>query len=121
MRSLMRNRRAVQYKNYVSTEYEENELGRKTGHRSVTYSDVKTVYGTVSAANGAVSLQMFGTDENYNKTLVLDMPDIDINENSVVWVDKPYAEGVAYDYVVRKVVRNHNFLFVGLRKVDVQA
>ncbi len=119
MRSLMRNRRAVAYKNFVRTEYEEDALGRKTGHKVTVYSEVKTVYGTVSAPTGSTSLQMFGTDENYSKTLVLDKPDIEITENSVMWVDKPYVEGEAHDYIVRRVVRNRNFLFVGLRKVDV--
>lgn len=120
MRSLMRNRRAVVYKNYVRTEYEEDSSGRKTGHRTIVYGEAQTVYGTVSAPTGSASLQMFGTDENYSKTLVLDKPDIEITENSVMWVDKPYVEGEAHDYIVRKVVRNRNFLFIGLRKVDVQ-
>lgn len=120
MRSLMRNRRAVVYKNYVRTEYEEDSSGRKTGHRITVYGEAQTVYGTVSAPTGSASLQMFGTDENYSKTLVLDKSDIEITENSVMWVDKPYVEGEAHDYIVRKVVRNHNFLFIGLRKVDVE-
>lgn len=119
MRSLMRNRRAIAYKNYLRTEYEEDTLGRKTGHRVVVYSDVATVYGTVSAPTGSTSLQMFGTDENYSKVIVLDKPDIQITENSVFWIDKQYVEGEAHDYIVRRVVRNRNFLFIGLRKVDV--
>lgn len=119
MRSLMRNRRAIAYKNYLRTEYEEDASGRKTGHRVVVYDEVATVYGTVSAPTGSTSLQMFGTDENYSKVIVLDKPDIQITENSVFWIDKPYAEGKAHDYIVRRVVRNRNFLFIGLRKVDV--
>ena len=119
MRSLMRNRRPVFYKNFVKTEYEETQAGKKTGKKYPVYSDVKIAYGTVSTPNGTATLEMFGTDENYSKTLVLDKPDMDITENSVMWVDKTYAEGEAYDYIVRKVVKNHNFLFVGLKKVNV--
>lgn len=119
MRSLMRNRRPVQYCNFVRTEFEENEQGKKTGKKKTVYGDVKTIYVTVSAPNGSVTLAMFGTDENYEKTLVLDKTDIDINENSVLWVDKPYSIGVAHDYIVRKVIRNRNFLFVGIKKVNV--
>lgn len=114
----MRNKRPIYYSNFSKVEYEEKD-NKKTGHRIVTYGDVKTVYGTVSTPNGSVTLQMFGTDENYDKTLCFDQTTLDINENSVLWVDKPYTEGVAHDYIVRKVVRNRNFLFVGIRKVDV--
>lgn len=119
MRSLMRNRRAINYKNYLRTEYQEDASGRKTGQKIVVYSDVKTVYGTVSAPTGSTNLQMFGTDENYDKTIVLDKTDIDIAENSVVWLDKPYVEGEAHDYTVRRIVKNRNFMFIGCKKVNV--
>lgn len=119
MRSLMRNRIPIRYKNFLGTEYKEDELGRKTGKRAVLYSEVKTVYGTVSAPNGSTNLQMFGTNENYDKTIVLDKTDIEITENSVVWLDKPYNEGEAHDYTVRRIVKNHNFLFIGCKKVNV--
>ena len=74
MRSLMRNRRPVFYKNFVRTEYEETQGGKKTGKKAPVYSDVKIAYGTVSAPNGTATLEMFGTDENYSKTLVLAFP-----------------------------------------------
>lgn len=118
MRGLMRNKRPIFYCNFASTEYEEVN-GRKTGRRSVVYSNVKTAYGTVSAPQGSASLDMFGTDEDYDKTLVFDTTNLEITENTVFWLDKPYAEGVAHDYIVRKVARHMNFMFVGCRKVNV--
>lgn len=116
----MRNKRPIYYKNYVSTEYKEDSQGRKTGKRKVTYTDLKTVYGTVSTPTGNAILEMFGTDESYDKVVVLDMPSIDINENSILWLDVKYGEDVAHDYVVKRIVRNHNFLTIGVRKVDVK-
>lgn len=117
MRSLMRNRRAIFYKNYRGTTYEEKD-NRKTGRKTVTYDPVKVCYGTVSTPTGTAILQMFGTDEKYDKTIALDKTDFDINENSVLWIDKPYEEGLGYDYIVKRVVRNRNFLFLGVRKVN---
>lgn len=119
MRGLMRNKRAIFYKNYVTTEYAEDSQGRKTGRKKVKYSDVKVVYGTVSTPTGSVSLEMFGTDKGYNKLVVLDSTDIELDENSVFWLDKQYVEGQAHDYVVTKILKNANFLTIGLRKVDV--
>lgn len=120
MRGLMRYKRPIVYKDYVSTSYDEDSQGRKTGHRTVVYTDAKIVYGTVSAPSGTTSLEMFGTDKDYNKMVVLDKPDINITENSIFWIDVAYDTGVSHDYVVKKVIRNHNFLFIGLRKVDVK-
>lgn len=115
----MRNKRPISYCNFVRTDYEEKD-GRKTGNKTVVYADVKTCYGTVSAQSGSTSLEMFGTDEDYDKTIVLDMNITDITENSVFWIDKAYTEGVAHDYIVRRIIRNINYMFVGLRKVNVQ-
>lgn len=118
MRGLMRNKRPIVYKNFVSTVFKEDERGRKIG-KGVVYTEPITVYGTVSTPVGRAVLAMFGTDENYDKTIVLDKTDIDINENSVFWIDVQYGENVPYDHVVTKVLRNRNFLTIGVRKVVV--
>lgn len=120
MRGLMRNKRKIVYKNYVRTDYEVDTNNRKTGNKTVVYSDAITVYGTVSTPTGNAILEMFGTNENYDKVVVLDMPSINIDENSVLWLDRTYGSDVAYDYIVRRIVRNHNFLTIGVRKVDVK-
>ena len=104
----------------MEVEYKEDSQGRKTGRKKVIYHDVKTVYGTVSTPTGNAVIEMFGTDKDYDKVVVLDMPSIDIYENSVLWIDTPYSEDVAYDYIVRRVIKNHNFLTIGVRKVDVK-
>lgn len=114
----MRNKRPIVYKNFVSTVFKEDERGRKIG-KGVVYTEPITVYGTVSTPVGRAVLAMFGTDENYDKTIVLDKTDIDINENSVFWLDVQYGESVPYDHVVTKVLRNRNFLTIGVRKVVV--
>lgn len=120
MRGLMRNKRAVTYKNYVSTAYEEDKSHVKTGRKIVTYSDPKTMLCTVSTPTGSAVLEMFGTNENYDKVLVCDKRDIELTENSILWVDKAYGENIAHDYIVRRISRNRNFLFVAVRKVDVR-
>ena len=120
MRGLMRNKRWVYYKNFVKTEYELDSNNRKTGNTKTVYSDVKRFYVTVSTPTGNAVVEMFGTDEKYDKVVVVDQPEIEITENSVLWIDRKYDSNTAYDYVVKKILRNHNFLFIGVRKVDVR-
>lgn len=117
MRGIQRYRRAICYKNFVRTEFVTDENNRKK--KAIVYTDVKTVYGTVSTPTGNTIPEMFGTDESYDKVVVLDMPNIDISENSVLWLDVPYSADTAHDYIVRRVIRNHNFLTIGVRKVNV--
>lgn len=121
MRGLMRNKRVVFYKNFVKTEYEEDETTHvKTGNKKAVYTNVKMVYATVSTPTGNAVLEMFGTNENYDKVVVIDMPDVEIGENSVLWLDHQYGVDVPYDYIVKRIIRNHNFLTIGVRKVDVK-
>lgn len=120
MRGLMRNKRWVFYKNFVKTEYLLDENNRKTGYTKTVYSDVRKFHVSVSTPTGNSVVEMFGTDEKYDKVVVSDKPDIEITENSVLWIDKKYGENTAYDYVVKKIMKNHNFLFIGVRKVDVR-
>lgn len=120
MRGLMRNKRPIVFKNFVSTGYAVDSQGRKTGQKEVVYSGPITVYGTVSTPTGSITLEMFGTNEVYDKIVVLDQTDINISETSILWIDVQYADGVPYDYKVKKVIRNHNFLTIGVRKVDVK-
>lgn len=120
MRCLMRNKRAIVYKNFVATEFAEDTQGNKTGRKITNYTEPITVYGTVSTPTGNAVLEMFGTNENYDKIVVIDMPSINISENSVLWLDRKYDTDVPYDYVVKRVIRNHNYLTVGVRKVDVK-
>ena len=119
MRGLMRNKRPIYYCNFVRTEYVEKD-GKKTGRRRTVYDNVVTVYGTVSTPTGSTTLDMFGTDKDYDKIVVLDQTDIDINENSVLWIDVQYNDNVAHDYIVRRILKNRNFLTIGVRKVDVK-
>lgn len=119
MRGLMRNKRPIYYCNFLRTEYVEKD-GKKTGRKRTVYENVVTVYGTVSTPTGSAVLDMFGTDKDYDKIVVLDKTDIDINENSVLWIDVQYSDNVAHDYIVRRVLKNRNFLTIGVRKVDVK-
>ena len=119
MRGLMRNKRPIYYCNFVRVEYVEKD-GKKTGRKRTVYDNVVTVYGTVSTPTGSTTLDMFGTDKDYDKIVVLDKTDIDINENSVLWIDAQYNDNVDHDYIVRRILKNRNFLTIGVRKVDVK-
>lgn len=118
MRGLMKAKRWIHYSNYVSVSYKTNEKGLKTGSKEITYTDIKKMFGTVSTPTGNAVVEMFGSDEKYDKVIVLDKPDIDIHETSVLWLDVAYGSDVSHDYEVKKIIRNRNFLIIGVRKVD---
>lgn len=119
MRSLMRRKRAITYKDYAGVVYDTDANGRKTGHKSVQYSQKKTLICTVSAPTGNATLEMFGVNENYDRVIVVDDPNFPISETSVLWIETPYSEGVAHDYVIKRIIRNINYMAIGCRKVDV--
>jgi len=120
MRGLMKAKRWIYYSNYQSVSYKTNEKGLKTGSKSITYTDIRKMFGTVSTPTGGAVVEMFGSDEKYDKVIVLDKPDIVIKETSVLWLDVPYGEDVPHDYEIKRIVRNRNFLIIGTRKVDVK-
>lgn len=118
MRGLMKAKRWIYYSNYHSVSYKTNEKGLKTGSKAITYTDIRKMFGTVSTPTGGAVVEMFGSDEKYDKVIVLDKPDIDIHETSVLWLDVAYGSNVSHDYEVKKIIRNRNFLIIGVRKVD---
>lgn len=120
MRGLMRLKRAISYKNFVSTSYVTDSQGRKTGRTAVEYSAVKVMYGSVSAITGQAVVEMFGVNEAYDRLVVVDDTSIDISESSILWLEKEYAEGESHDYVVRKIIRNRNYMTIGCKRVDVR-
>lgn len=120
MRGLMRNKRWVTYKNYLGVTYKEDSQGRKTGRKLTTLSIAKPLFCSVSTPTGTTELEMYGKDEKYDKIIVVDKPDVVVHETSIFWIDKEYGENVAHDYYVVRMLRNHNFLTIGLRKVDVK-
>lgn len=112
MKCLKRNQTRFEFIPYSGNETDLNEDGEHTGEFHPDYSGAIPYYGSISAPSGKVNQTFYGMDIRYTHTLVMDKPDVDINEYGVVrW------KGELYDVVA--VRPSLNFVSIALRKQTV--
>ena len=133
MRGLVRNKTKFYYALYEKREEITDDYGNKTGQYELIYSQPVKMFGNVSAAVGEIQNRQFGESESYDKVIVLDNPNVPINEYSHLWVDTlpllteigtlvlkdDGTEQTPHDYVVKKVARSLNSVSIAISKVDV--
>lgn len=133
MRCLARNKRTFFYALHDGQTELKDEYGNATGQYSVSYADPVEMCGNISAAQGEIESRQFGESETYDKVIVLDNPNVPIDEYSILWVDsqpKLTADGhlvlndkgevkTPHDYIVKKVARSLNSVSIAISKVTV--
>lgn len=145
MRTMLRNKRTFSFCLYKEEIPIIDEYGNDSGERIVSYTPATQMSANVSPASGYAQTEQFGNLENYDKVIVTDWMDCPIDENSVLFLDKPaeYGEAVTidytppqalygnatatpvtvdvplYDYTVRRVARGLNSVSIAVRKVSV--
>lgn len=134
MRCLTRNKTIFSYSLYDGQTEIMDEYGNVTGQYEVSYTPPKQMRGNVSAAQGEIQSRQFGESETYDKVIVLDNPNIPIDEHSILWVDSQpkldtdgnlilNSNGEAntpHDYIVKKVARSLNSVSIAISKVMVK-
>ena len=118
MRCLKRNKTEFAYSNYLGKELIEVD-GVKTGEYKLNYSDPITIKGYISRATGNNATDLFGIDVNYDKSITIDNPSLNISEDSVLWVDERDTTK-PYDYVVKRISKSLNYLTIAIKKVEVK-
>ena len=121
MKSLERNKQKIYIANYQSRSDITDENGLYTGEYEIIYTAPQEVYANVSSAKGEATLDLFGTDLKYTKTIVSDS-DLGIDENSVLWVEKEAMSGsfvTPYNYIVASKAKSLNSVVYAIREVDV--
>lgn len=100
-----------------------DEYGNVVGTHTVKYQKPQKLYGTVSEASGVLQTQQFGNLDAYDKIIVTSDMDCGIDENSVLFVDKPpeydKAKNPLYDYIVRRVAKSLNSISIAIAKAHV--
>lgn len=127
MRCMRINKRRFWYSLYLGNEEAKDENGFYTGSRIAKYSEPKEMRANISAARsmryGDITTEMFGTDIQYDKIIVIDDPDCEIDEHTVLCVDKELETDddgrMIYDYVVSKVGRSINSVSYAISRVKV--
>lgn len=118
MRTLERNKQSIYYANYSGVTEIVDENGFYTGETTISYTEPTQIKVNVSAARGEASVDLFGTDLNYTKTIVSDK-DLGIDEHSILWIGKPNTE--PHNYVVVSIAKSINYITYAIREVDVSA
>lgn len=129
----MRNNSEFYFAKYDSKSEMVDDYGNVTGQYELKYSKPIKVQGNVSAAKGEIQNRQFGESESYDKVIVLDNRDIQIDEYSILWVDNPPLladDGglvtdengdivTPHDYIVKRVARSLNSVSIAISKVRV--
>ena len=131
MRGLKRNESTFWYAKYTGNTTDVVD-GIHTGEYSPEYTAPVAVRANVSYAGSASALSTqghvnpneFGESWNYDRYIVIARTDIDIDETSIVWIerDPTIVNGVAtvpHDYIVKRVGRSINSTRVVVRRVVV--
>lgn len=122
MRLLERNKRPFSYLTFKKMVDTLDESGFKTGEKTATYNEAKEIKGHISKAGGQISIEMFGTDIKYDKTIMLTNDEAkEIDENTVLFVEKDVEydsnNSPLYNYKVVKIASTINFTAIAIKKV----
>lgn len=116
-----------------------DEYGNSTGEMDRIYANAVMMNANISAATGQAQTEMFGNLDSYDKVIVTDDLNCQIDEHTVLFVDKepeypvitPSASASTsevqydtahpkYDYIVKRVAKSLNSVSIAIRKVDVE-
>ena len=117
MRCLKRDTQTIFVSLYEERKEMKDEIGRFTGEYEVCRSKPIEIECSVSAAIGNSQIEVFGQMLNYDKTVIIDDVNFEINENAVLWIDKDIAE--PYDYIINRIAKTPNYIALAVSKVDV--
>lgn len=118
MRDLYANTSLVYYKQYLRQEEILDEYGNNTGSYIPIYGELKCARLCVSPNKGNAEYQQFGTLEDYDKTMTTSNTNVEINENSILWIDDADTKG-PYNYVVKAKSSWKNSVQFAIKKVTI--
>lgn len=124
MRNLAKNKRPFYVLKYLGQTELVDKDGYMTGESSITYSTPILVMGNISGAKGSAYAEMFGTEIEYDKTIVISRKkyeEVGLDENSVMFVDKVPTYDTnnmpLYDYKIKKIADTLNEVAIAIEKV----
>ena len=98
--------------------------GNFTGDYTSGYAEAVMAKGNISAASGSADMEQFGTDIAYDKVIVLQGTDWDIDEHTVLFVGiEPSYENEQhtrpnYNYIVTRVAESLNHTTLAIKRVE---
>ena len=125
MKCLARNKQTFYYSLYVNKTEIIDEYGNGSGEYEIQYTTPTECKANISPAQGETETRQFGNDVKYDKVIVIDNSRIEIDEHSILWIDRlpnlPTEDNtIPHDYVVRGIARSLNSVSLAVEKVEVQ-
>lgn len=124
MRCLEKNKRSLIVLNYKGKTPVVDSDGYLTGEEEITYGKPISFKANISGAKGGTAVEVFGTDLDYDKSIVLSIKsfkELKITDNSVFFIDiKPKYESNGYplyDYRVKRIAETLNEVVIALERV----
>lgn len=112
MRCLERNKRDFEYLPFTGVETDLNEFGEHTGELHREYGRPIPYRGNISTPSGKVNQTFYGDDIRYTHVLVMEDPDVPIDEYGIIrWNGE--------DYSIEAIRPSLNTVSIALRKQTV--
>ena len=118
MRNLLRNCQPVFYRLYEGEEEIIDEYGNATGSFVPKYSELMSAMLSVSPNKGNSEAEMFGTLEDYDRTVTTADIRCPIDENAILWLDNADTEG-PYNAIVKRRAPWKNSISFAIKNVKV--
>lgn len=126
MRCVKRNMKPFWYCKFEGYEAVTDAAGYETGENRLKYSEPILAYGNISAGStmityGTLIMQPFGQSPRYDRVIVMEDPNFEMDGNAVLFVEKEpsFTEDGSpeNDYVVKKVARSLNGVSYAILRV----
>ena len=104
------NRQEFYYKNYLDKLDVYDEYGNKTGESEIKYSDAVKAYGNIIPSTSSISIEMFGSDIKYSKTLITTKR-VDITEQSVIKINND-------NYIIKAITDTIHYKFIAIERTS---
>ena len=120
MNNLRSNLSVVYFKRYQGQTEIKDEYGNATGSFQPEYGPLQSAQLCVSANKGTSEADLFGTLEDYDRTMTTAETSCAIDENAILWLDGQSTDG-PHNYVVKKRAPWKNSMAYAVKKVTVRA
>lgn len=118
MRNLSRNLSTVSFRLYEGQEEIVDEWGNPTGSPNNKYGPLQNARLCVAPNKGSSETEMFGSLEDYDKTMSTADVDCPIDENAILWLDGQPTNG-PHNYIVKRKSPWRNSVAFAVKKVTV--
>lgn len=119
MRNLRRNLSTVYFKRYTGEDEEiVDDYGNPTGSFKPIYGELQTARLCVGPNKGDSETEMFGSLEDYDRTMTTADAACLIDENAILWLDGVDTTG-PHNYIVKKRAPWKNSVAYAIKRVTV--